>query len=66
MRHLLIALGLWFGLELVFVAILVVVSAIEGRRGTHEADLAAERVLLSHGREHPPAGGQQTARSVSA
>jgi hypothetical protein len=36
MRYVLIALGLWFGLEMVFVAILVAVSAIEGHRARQE------------------------------
>jgi hypothetical protein len=36
-RYVLIALGLWFGLEMVFVAILVAVSAIEGHRARQEA-----------------------------
>lgn len=39
MRYLLMALGMWFGLETVFVAILVVVSAIEGHQEKRQADV---------------------------
>lgn len=36
MRYVLTALALWFGLEFVFMAILVLVSAIEGHRAKRE------------------------------
>jgi hypothetical protein len=42
-RYALIALGLWFGLEMVFVAILVAVSAIEGHRARQEATARVRR-----------------------
>lgn len=46
MRYLLMALGIWFCLEMVFVAILVVVSAIEGHQARREAAVTARSVLL--------------------
>lgn len=45
MRYVVIALGLWFGLEMVFVAILVAVSAIEGHRARQEAMALEERFV---------------------
>jgi hypothetical protein len=45
MRTVLIALGLWFGLEMAFVAILVAVSEIEGHRARREVMALEERYL---------------------
>jgi hypothetical protein len=47
MRSVLIALGLWFGLEMAFVAILVTVSAIEGHRDRREVIALEERYQRS-------------------
>jgi hypothetical protein len=46
MRYVLIALGLWFGLEMVFVAILVAVSAMEGHRARRETMALEERLAV--------------------
>jgi hypothetical protein len=45
MRYLLIALGLWFGLEMVFVVILLLVTAVEGHRARRETAWLEERFL---------------------
>lgn len=46
MRYLIMALGVWFSLEMVFVAVLVVVSAIEGHTAKRQAAATARTVLV--------------------